>query len=163
MNQALTSVLALAFAAGLSVAAEAQPATGPTTTTRDSTNPATPAPTDPTNPSTNTNAPNAGDTIAPGPAGPPTTPQPAAGTTPLADVPNARTVLMNAKVKDNKGEMVGEVKRVTLGPDGKIASLAVHTGARTVTLKADGLMFAQADKTIQSTQSKDEIQKLPPA
>jgi hypothetical protein len=85
---------------------------------------------------------------------------PAATGTPLSDVQNQQTIV-GAKVKDNKGEAVGEVKSVKLGADGKIAPVNVSVGAKTVALKADGLSYAQADNTITAPQSKADIQKMP--
>ena len=96
------------------------------------------------------------------PAAPAMTPAPAptAGT-PLADVQNPKQALVGAKVKDSKGEALGEVKSVKLGPDGKVASVSVGIGAKTYALKADSLTFAEADKTLTSAQSKAEIQAQP--
>jgi hypothetical protein len=95
---------------------------------------------------------------APAPAGPMTTPAPAAGQ-PLTDVQNADKALVGAKVQDSKGEAVGEVKSVKLGPDGKVASVDVKIGTRTVALQADSLTYAQADNTLTSAQTKAEITK----
>jgi hypothetical protein len=83
--------------------------------------------------------------------------------TPLTDVQNANSTLVGAQVKDNKGEAVGEVKSVQLGSDGKVASINVAVGSRTVALQASSLSYASAEKTVTSTQTKAEIQKLPPA
>jgi hypothetical protein len=94
---------------------------------------------------------------APVPA-PATTPAPVAGQ-PLTDVQNADKALVGAKVQDSKGEAVGEVKSVKLGPDGKVASVDVKIGTRTIALQADSLTYAQADNTLTSAQTKAEIQK----
>lgn len=94
---------------------------------------------------------------------PAATPATDAAATPLTDVQNANSTLLGAQVKDSKGEAVGEVKSVKLGSDGKVASVNVAVGSRTVALQADGLSYASNDKTITSTQTKAEIQKLPPA
>lgn len=96
---------------------------------------------------------------APAPA-PATTPAPTAGQ-PLTDVQNANKSLLGAKVQDSKGEAVGEVKSVKLGPDGKVASVDVKIGTRTVALKADSLTYAQADNTLTSAQTRAEIQATP--
>lgn len=93
----------------------------------------------------------------PAPADPMTTPAPAAGQ-PLTEVQNANTALVGAKVQDSKGEAVGEVKSVKLGPDGKVASVDVAVGTRTIALQADSLTYAQADNTLTSAQTKAEIQ-----
>lgn len=96
----------------------------------------------------------------PAPAGPITTPEPTAGQ-PLTDVQNANKTLVGAKVQDSKGEAVGEVRSVKLGPDGKVASVNVKIGTRTVALQADSLTYAQADNTLTSAQTKAEIQATP--
>lgn len=97
----------------------------------------------------------------------PTTPAPlgaAAPTakpgTPLVDVQKPKEAFVGAKVNDSKGDAVGEVRAVKLGPDGKIASVDVNVGTKIVVLKADSLSYAEADKTITSTQTKAEIQSL---
>ena len=83
-----------------------------------------------------------------------------AETTPVTNVQDHQA-LVGAHVKDNKGEAVGEVQSVKLGTDGKIASVNVTVGAKTIALKADSLSYAQADNTLTSKQSKADIQKLP--
>lgn len=96
---------------------------------------------------------------APAPA-PATTPAPTAGQ-PLTDVQNANKTLLGAKVQGSKGEAVGEVKSVKLGPNGKVASVDVKIGTRKVALKADSLTYAQADNTLTSAQTTAEIQATP--
>lgn len=96
----------------------------------------------------------------PAPAGPMTTPAPSAGQ-PLTDVQNANKTLVGAKVQDSKGEAVGEVKSVKLGPDGKVASVDVKVGTRTIALQANSLTYAQANNTLTSAQTKAEIQATP--
>jgi hypothetical protein len=84
---------------------------------------------------------------------------PAAGT-PLTDVQNPQTTLAKASVKDSKGEAIGEVKSVSMTADGKIDVVNVGIGTRTVALKPDGLTYQQAENTIMTTQTKEEIQKM---
>jgi sporulation protein YlmC with PRC-barrel domain len=96
----------------------------------------------------------------PAPAGPMTTPAPTAGQ-PLTDVQNANKTLLGAKVQDSKGEALGEVKSVKLGPDGKVASVDVKIGTKTVALQANSLTYAQANNTLISAQTKAEIQATP--
>lgn len=96
----------------------------------------------------------------PAPAGPMTTPAPTAGQ-PLTDVQNANKTLVGAKVQDSKGEAVGEVRAVKLGPDGKVASVDVKIGNKTVALQANSLTYAQANNTLTSAQTKAEIQATP--
>lgn len=96
----------------------------------------------------------------PAPAAPATAPAPSAGQ-PLTEVQNANKTLVGAKVQDSKGEAVGEVKSVKLGPDGKVASVDVTVGKRTIALQADSLTYAQADNTLTSAQTKAEIQATP--
>lgn len=95
------------------------------------------------------------------PMGPPTaaTPAPKPGT-PLADVQKPKEAFVGARVNDSKGEAVGEVRAVKLGPDGKIASVDVNVGTKVVVLKADSLTYAETDKTLTSKQTKIEIQSL---
>lgn len=87
------------------------------------------------------------------PAAAPMAPAPA---TPLTDVQDKK-ILVGAKVKDNKGEAVGEVKGVQVGADGKIAAVDVTVGNKTVAIAANTLTYAQADNTLVSSQSKAEI------
>jgi hypothetical protein len=95
------------------------------------------------------------------PMGPAAAAAPAAKpSTPLADVQKPKDALVGAKVHDNKGDAVGEVKAVKLGPDGKIASVDVNVGTKIVVLKADSLTYAETDKTLTSKQTKAEIQAL---
>jgi sporulation protein YlmC with PRC-barrel domain len=96
----------------------------------------------------------------PMPAAPGAAPATAAPGQPLTEV-QSKDAIVGAKVKDNKGEAVGEVKSVKLGADGKIASVNVAVGTKTIALKADGLTYAQADNTLTSAQTKAEIQKMP--
>jgi hypothetical protein len=77
---------------------------------------------------------------------------------PLTDVQGADKTIVGAKVKDAKGEAVGEVKSVKLGPDGKIASVDVTVGKRTIALQASSLTYAQAENSLTSAQTKAEIQ-----
>ena len=70
----------------------------------------------------------------------------------------ADKTIVGAKVKDSKGEAVGDVKSVKLGPDGKIASVDVTVGKRTIALQASSLTYAQADHSLTSAQTKAEIQ-----
>ncbi len=98
----------------------------------------------------------AADPAMPAPAAGPMAPAP----TPLTDVQKPKDALVGTKVKDNKGDAVGEVRAVKLGPDGKIASVDVNLGSKIVALKADSLTYAEGDKTLTSKQSKLEIQSL---
>ncbi len=95
------------------------------------------------------------------PMGPPSAaaPAPKPGT-PLADVQKPKEVFVGARVNDNKGDAVGEVRAVKLGPDGKIAAVDVHVGTKIVVLKADSLTYAEGDKTLTSKQTKTEIQAI---
>jgi len=95
-------------------------------------------------------------------ANPQTPPAPAAAPAPAAPAPASpvsdvqdKQVLIGAKVTDNKGEAVGEVKAVKVGADGKIAAVDVAMGDKTVALAADTLTYA--NNTVMSKQSKAEI------
>jgi hypothetical protein len=79
---------------------------------------------------------------------------------PLSDVTDPEKTLTNVSVKDNKGDAVGEVKSVSLDAGGKVQAVNVGIGSRTVALQATGLTYMQAENTIVSPQSKDEIQKI---
>jgi hypothetical protein len=82
------------------------------------------------------------------------------GGIPLDQVQNPEQTLSNAAVKDSKGEAIGEVKSVSMSSDGKVQGVNVGIGSRTVALKADNLTYMQAENSIVTTQSKDEIQKM---
>jgi hypothetical protein len=79
---------------------------------------------------------------------------------PVTDVQRPTEALVGARVKDNKGEAVGEVKAVKLGPNGKVVAVDVDVGAKVVALKPETLQFAAGDRTVISKQSKAEIQAL---
>jgi hypothetical protein len=91
----------------------------------------------------------------------PMEPQQTAAGIPLTDVPNPQQTLTKAPVKDAKGEAIGEVQSVSLGPDGKVQVVNVGMGTRTVALEASSLKYVQAENTLISDRSKDEIQKMP--
>lgn len=97
---------------------------------------------------------------APTPAMPSQAPAAAVGQ-PVSQVQNPGKTLVGAKVKDSKGEAIGEVKSVKLGPDGKVASVDVNVGTRTVAIEAKSLTYAQADNTLTTTKTKAEIQATP--
>jgi hypothetical protein len=78
----------------------------------------------------------------------------------LTEVENPKQTLVGAVLKDAKGESVGEVKSVRVAKDGKVASVGVTVGKRTVALKPDTLTYVQAENTVVSQQSKAELQKL---
>lgn len=102
----------------------------------------------------------AADAAAPTPAAPTAMPASPAGQ-PVSQVQNPSKTLVGAKVKDSKGESIGEVKSVKLGPDGKVASVDVNVGTRTIALEANSLTYAQADNTVTTTKTKAEIQAMP--
>jgi hypothetical protein len=89
-----------------------------------------------------------------------TMPAPTTAPTPgtsLNDIQNPKATLKGAKVQDAKGEAIGEVKSVHLGPDGKVAAVNVDVGGKMVTLQADTLTYAQLNNTLISTRTKAEI------
>lgn len=75
----------------------------------------------------------------------------------LDTVQSPRTTLAGAKVRDAKGEAVGEVKTVTLDVNGKVSAVDVSVGGKMVVLKADTLTYVQADNTLISSQTRAEI------
>ena len=77
----------------------------------------------------------------------------------LTEVQNPKQALAHATVKDSKGEAIGEVKSIKVAGNGKLTSIRVAVGKRTVALKLDTLTYVQAENTIMSQQSKAEIQK----
>jgi hypothetical protein len=87
-------------------------------------------------------------------------PQQTAGV-PLTDVQNPEQTLAKAQVKDAKGEAIGEVQSVSLGPDGKVQMVNIDVGTRTVALEVSSLTYVQADNTVVTEKSKDEIQQMP--
>ena len=100
-------------------------------------------------------APETADAAAATPASPP----PAEGIA-LSEVKNPKETLANVTVKDSKGEAIGEVKSVKVATNGKLTSIRVAVGTRTVALKLSTLKFMQAENTIVSQQSKAQIQKI---
>ena len=88
---------------------------------------------------------------------PPAAEAPAAQGIQLSQVPNPKTTLRGASVKDSKGDAIGEVKSVQIATDGKVAAVNVTVGTKTIALKADTLSYMQADNTLISSQSKAEI------
>jgi hypothetical protein len=78
----------------------------------------------------------------------------------LTEVENPKQTLVGATLKDAKGESVGEVKSVRVAKDGKVASVGVTVGKRTIALKPDTLSYVQAENTVVSQLSKAELQKL---
>ncbi len=72
---------------------------------------------------------------------------------PVAQVSNPKQTLAGATVKDDAGAKVGEVKAVRLTADGKVASVSVSVGTRTVALQPSRLKYLQAENTITSDQS----------
>jgi hypothetical protein len=78
----------------------------------------------------------------------------------LSEVENPKQTLVGAALKDAKGEAVGEVKTVRVGKDGKVASVGVTVGKRTIALKPSTLTYVQAENTVVSQQLKAELQKL---
>lgn len=78
----------------------------------------------------------------------------------LSEVENPKQTLVGATLKDAKGEAVGEVKSVRVAKDGKVASVGVAVGKRTIALKPDTLTYVQAENTVVSQQLKAELQKL---
>jgi hypothetical protein len=100
-------------------------------------------------PSTNTPAGTGTNTIATAPTAP----------IPLAQVANPKQTLAGATVKDSTGAKIGEVKSVRLTSDGKVASVSVGVGTRTVALQPSRLKYVQAENTITSDQSRAEIER----
>lgn len=78
---------------------------------------------------------------------------------PVAQVADPQQTLAGATVKDSNGAKIGEVKAVRLTADGKVASVSVGVGARTVALQPSRLKYVQAENTITSDQSRAEIER----
>jgi hypothetical protein len=79
------------------------------------------------------------------------------GTNSLGSISEPERTLVSARVRDPSGVDIGEVRSVAVGPDGKVASVNVTVGGRTIALKADSLSYAAADNALTSVQSKAEI------
>jgi sporulation protein YlmC with PRC-barrel domain len=77
---------------------------------------------------------------------------------PLSDVENPEQTLARKPVKDSKGEAIGEVQSVALNADGTVQMVTVKTATSTVAMDAGDLKYAQADSTIISEKSKEEIE-----
>lgn len=77
---------------------------------------------------------------------------------PLSDVANPEQTLVRKPVKDSKGEAIGEVQSVALNADGTVQMVTVNTGTSTVAMEASDLRYAQADSTVISDRSKEEIE-----
>jgi len=77
---------------------------------------------------------------------------------PLSDVENPEQTLASKPVKDSKGEAIGEVQSVALNADGTVQMVTVKTPTATVAMDASDLKYAQADSTIISDKSKEEIE-----
>lgn len=93
-----------------------------------------------------------------GPTDAATTPMAAATGVALSEVKNPSKTLKGAVVKDVKGEAVGEVKSVRLSK-GKLTAVNVIVGKKTIALPSDTLTYAQADNTVLSQQTKEELVK----
>jgi sporulation protein YlmC with PRC-barrel domain len=77
---------------------------------------------------------------------------------PLSDVENPEQTLARKPVKDSKGEAIGEVQSVAMNADGTVQMVTVKTATSTVAMDAGDLKYAQADSTIISEKSKEEIE-----
>lgn len=101
-----------------------------------------------------------GTTVASPPAGANTlAASPAPASIPVMQVANPQQTLAGATVKDSSGAKIGEVKAVRLTADGKVASVSVGVGSRTVALQPARLKYVQAENTITSDQSRAEIER----
>jgi sporulation protein YlmC with PRC-barrel domain len=95
---------------------------------------------------------------APAPADEMTTADAQTTAIPLSDVENPETTLVRKQVMDSKGQAIGEVESVALNADGKVQMVTVKTATSTVAMEAGDLKYAQADSTIISDKSKEEIE-----
>jgi sporulation protein YlmC with PRC-barrel domain len=77
---------------------------------------------------------------------------------PLSDVENPEQTLVRKQVRDTKGQAIGEVQSVALNADGTVQMVTVKTATNTVAMEASDLKFAQADSTVISEKSKEEIE-----
>jgi hypothetical protein len=77
---------------------------------------------------------------------------------PLSDVENPEQTLVRKPVRDTKGAAIGEVQSVALNADGTVQMVTVKTDTATVAVEASDLRYAQADSTVISEKSKEEIE-----
>jgi hypothetical protein len=104
-------------------------------------------------------APVEGGTTPTAPAGANTIATAPAAPIPVTQVANPQQTLAGATVKDSSGAKIGEVKSVRVTSDGKVASVSVGVGARTVALQPARLKYVQAENTITTDQSRAEIER----
>lgn len=85
----------------------------------------------------------------------------------VEDVRNPQTALTTAAVKTAKGEAIGEVRAVAVGPDGKASAVNVEVGGflnvgeRIVAIKADKFTYLKSRNILVASVSKAEIEKMP--
>jgi hypothetical protein len=83
------------------------------------------------------------------------------------DVANPQTALATAAVKTTKGEAIGEVRSVAVGPDGKASAVNVEVGGflnvgeRVVAIKAERFTYLKDRNILVASVSKAEIEKMP--
>ncbi len=85
---------------------------------------------------------------------------------PLDSVENPKRTLALAKVQNANGQQIGEVKKVTVGADGKPISVNVSlqstSGApKTVKVDANELSYDRDNNVLITPLSQDQINALP--
>lgn len=83
------------------------------------------------------------------------------------DVPNPATTLSTAAVKTSTGESLGEVRSVTVGPDGKAQAVIVEVGGflnvgeRAVSIEAAKMTYLKDRNILVATVDKAAVEQMP--
>jgi hypothetical protein len=85
------------------------------------------------------------------------------------EVPNPQTTLSTAAVKTSSGEALGEVRSVTVGPDGKADAVVVEVGGflnvgeHPVAIEAKKFTYLKDRNILVAAVSKSDVEKMPVA
>jgi hypothetical protein len=85
------------------------------------------------------------------------------------DVPNPQTALSTAAVKTSSGESLGEVRSVTVGPDGKADAVIVEVGGflnvgeHPVSIDVNKLTYLKDRNILVAAVSKSDVESMPVA
>ena len=83
------------------------------------------------------------------------------------DVPSPATTLSTAAVKTSNGQALGEVRSVTVGPNGKADAVIVEVGGflnvgeRAVSIEAKKFTFLKDRNILVGSVTKAEVEKMP--
>jgi hypothetical protein len=85
------------------------------------------------------------------------------------EIANPEATLITAQVKTPGGETIGDVRSVTVGPNGKASAVNIEVGGllnvgeRVVAVNAKRFTYLKARNILVASVAKAEIEKLPPA